>query len=145
MKYACMAVAALALTSAEAGFFPVQKPLHSRPPVAERRFASACIERKIAETKAKIADPKLAEMFEKCFANPLDTAVFMSKDADGNDDTCIIAGDLPDMWLRDSTTQALPYLPYMKEDDVLRRMIAGLLRRQFRCVCIDPYANSTLR
>lgn len=142
MPHAALVAAAVSLSIAATGFCPVETSIKDRPPVEERKFRSAAIERKLAETKAKIPDPKLAEMFEKCFANPLDMAVSYGHDEKGDDDTWIVAGDLPDMWLRDSTTQAMPYLPYMREDDGIRRMVRGLLRRQFKCINIDPYANA---
>lgn len=46
------------------------------------------------------------------------------------------------MWLRDSTAQVRPYLVIAKEDEDLAQMIAGLVKRQFRYICIDPYANA---
>lgn len=46
------------------------------------------------------------------------------------------------MWLRDSTAQIKPYLFLAKEDEEIRKIIAGLVKRQFRYICIDPYANA---
>lgn len=42
------------------------------------------------------------------------------------------------MWLRDSTAQMKPYLFLAKEDEEIRKIIAGLVKRQFRYICIDP-------
>ena len=46
------------------------------------------------------------------------------------------------MWLRDSTAQVRPYLPIAKDDADLADMIAGLVKRQFFYINIDPYANA---
>jgi meiotically up-regulated gene 157 (Mug157) protein len=46
------------------------------------------------------------------------------------------------MWLRDSTNQVLPYLPFASEDPKLESMLCGLVLRQASNVLIDPYANA---
>jgi meiotically up-regulated gene 157 (Mug157) protein len=56
--------------------------------------------------------------------------------------TFVITGDIPAMWLRDSTTQFTPYLLVMHDDERLQDLIAGLVRRQLRFVNLDPYANA---
>ncbi|MBT1160820.1 glycoside hydrolase family 125 protein [Bifidobacterium sp. SO1] len=79
-----------------------------------------------------------AENFNACFANTLLTTV--KRHEDGT--TFLLTGDIPAMWLRDSTAQVRPYLVIAKDDPDLSDMIAGLVRQQFRFIGIDPYANA---
>ena len=37
----------------------------------------------------------------------------------------VVTGDIPAMWLRDSSAQVWPYLMYANEDERLRKMIRG--------------------
>jgi meiotically up-regulated gene 157 (Mug157) protein len=47
-------------------------------------------------------------------------------------------------WFRDSTNQLLPYLPYASQDDGLRKLVCGLVRRHSRDVAWDPCASDAL-
>lgn len=113
-----------------------------RPPLSGRAFTSTAVEKTIESMMKEIKDPKLAWMFGNCFPNTLDTTVKYKIDNLGNPDTFIITGDIDAMWLRDSSAQVWPYLPLMKNDAALQQMIKGLIRRQFACICFDPYANA---
>jgi uncharacterized protein len=86
---------------------------------------------------ANLSDPQLDRMFRQCFPNTLDTTTVLTED-----DTYIITGDINAMWLRDSCAQVHPYLPFAGEDEVLARVIKGLIQRQARYINIDPYANA---
>ncbi len=45
-----------------------------------------------------------------------------------------LSGDIPAMWLRDSTWQMRPLLAVAADDDETARLIADVSRRQTRCV-----------
>lgn len=54
----------------------------------------------------------------------------------------VLTGDIPAMWLRDSTWQMRPLLAAAPGDDETCRLIADVSRRQAQFVLIDPYANA---
>ena len=113
-----------------------------RPPVENRLFSSRAIENEIERVTALLTNPKLRWMFENCFPNTLDTTVHFRIDSVGNPDTYVYTGDIPAMWLRDSGAQVWPYVRYAMCDPDLKDMISGTIRRQFKLINIDPYANA---
>lgn len=90
-----------------------------------------------AETKLA-AFPKLLRMFKNCYPNTLETTTKVLDDQS----VFVITGDIPAMWLRDSSAQVKHYLPLAAEDEQLQVLLAGLIRRQIAYIRLDPYANA---
>jgi meiotically up-regulated gene 157 (Mug157) protein len=98
------------------------------------------IQRKVESTLSSLnrVKPELVPLFEQCYRNTLDTTV--ERMADGT--TFVITGDIPAMWLRDSSAQIRPYVKFASQDAELAGMIRGLIVRQAEYVVLDPYANA---
>jgi uncharacterized protein len=116
----------------------------ARPPPSQRKFVSPVIDATILEVKSRMKDPVLAAMFENCLPNTLDTTVrpqpqccvmalhcvhvftqvqSFTSDSTGQPDSFIITGDIGAMWLRDSTNQISPYIPFVQHDAQLDALV----------------------
>ena len=82
--------------------------------------------------------PAVAPFARQCFLNTIETTV--QERADGT--TFVITGDIPAMWLRDSSVQVVNYIPYAVQDAHVRDILRGTIATQVQDICLDPYANA---
>ena len=83
-------------------------------------------------------NPKLAQVFRDCFMSTIRTTTEFLEDGT----VFVITGDIPAMWLRDSSCQVRHYVRLAREDEDVAALLRGLIRKQFRYIAIDPYANA---
>ncbi|MFC8064604.1 glycoside hydrolase family 125 protein [Streptomyces sp. NPDC057293] len=85
-----------------------------------------------------LGDPRFGRMLTRCLDDTLARTVRPMPDGTA----FVVTGDIPAMWLRDSTTQLMPYLALLRDDDGLQELVLAVLRRQFAQIARDPYANA---
>ena len=141
---------------------------NNRPEPSDRKFTSVAIDDLLKSLTPYFRNQDLAQIFNNCLPNTLDTTVyFFGNIAVNNDfisgrthykiykivklsrlnfryysDSFVITGDITALWLRDSMNQVMPYIPYASQDPELLSMIEGLIGRHARSVMIDPFANA---
>ncbi|CYV27686.1 twin-arginine translocation pathway signal [Streptococcus suis] len=102
-------------------------------------YTKEIIEKWLTDIQKKTADhPSWGSVFERCYKDTLDRTISQLEDGT----TFVLTGDIPAMWLRDSTAQVKPYLALAGKDETLRQMIVGLVERQMAFILMDPYANA---
>ncbi|MBR5453454.1 MAG: glycoside hydrolase family 125 protein, partial [Clostridia bacterium] len=81
--------------------------------------------------------PKLCQLYRNCCPNTIETAVQECDDGT----YFVLTGDIPAMWMRDSTAQVTHYIPVAKDPE-MAKILEGVIRRQLMYIEIDPYANA---
>ncbi|MFJ3407827.1 glycoside hydrolase family 125 protein [Promicromonospora sp. NPDC090134] len=95
----------------------------------------------LADLVARVGErlgSEVADAVGRCMADTL--ARTITPHPDGT--AFVITGDIPAMWLRDSTTQLAPFLHLVDRDERLADTIAAVSRRQQASILRDPYANA---
>ena len=83
-------------------------------------------------------ESKTAQLFRNCYPNTLATTTQPGE----NGRYFVFTGDIPAMWLRDSSAQVRHYLPIASKYPEIADVIEGLCRQQTFCILADPYANA---
>ena len=100
----------------------------------------ACVSKRMDEY-CKIIEkhsPKLASLYRNCYPNTLETATEILDDGS----IFVLTGDIPAMWLRDSTAEVSHYIPLAKDNADIRDIIGGVIRKQREYISLEPYANA---
>jgi meiotically up-regulated gene 157 (Mug157) protein len=92
----------------------------------------------VGDAVAARTDERTAAVFRRCFADTLEAT--MTPLPDGT--VFVLTGDIPAMWLRDSTTQLTPYLHFAADHPGLADLLVAINRRQLDDIAHDPYANA---
>lgn len=130
-------------------------------PVPEcRSFRSNAVERVIKDVTTRLIDRDLARLFENCYPSTLDTTVrwhVTGEETEGSQvdvrgilgeekvkgaQSFIVTGDINAEWLRDSTNQLAGYMPLLRKDEKLKRLVWGAINTQAGYVIESPYCNA---
>ncbi|MEK6345286.1 MAG: glycoside hydrolase family 125 protein, partial [Curtobacterium sp.] len=105
----------------------------------------AALLRTAADAVRNSAGERAGDLVEDALRRTLEDTITI--DDDGT--AFVITGDIPAMWMRDSTTQMLPYLRLVAAASTeapaaeeLADVLVAVVRRQFASIAHDPYANA---
>lgn len=111
-------------------------------PVTSNSVAEALPAKTLDDLVAAVAErtgsDRIATTFRSCYGNTIETTVQL----DDAGRPFVITGDIPAMWLRDSSAQLAPYLGIARDHEPMADLIAGVIRTQFRLIGVDSYANA---
>lgn len=80
----------------------------------------------------------LHKMIESGLKDTLNTTIKTLDDGT----TFVVTGDIPAMWLRDSSAQVRPFLYLANKSDKIKQMIRGVIEKHKDQILYDPYANA---
>ena len=86
----------------------------------------------------QLGDPAAGRMFARLMLNTWQTT--MTRRGDGT--IFVITGDIPAMWLRDSSAQLRPFVLLAPHSDEIVEVILGVVHHQWDCIERAPYANA---
>ncbi|AIQ45715.1 glycosyl hydrolase [Paenibacillus sp. FSL R7-0273] len=92
----------------------------------------------IDEKTCAIGKEGWGSQFQNCFSDTLLRTLNIQEDGS----VYLVTGDIPAMWLRDSTAQIQPYLVLAQTNEIFQTLLAGLVQKQCEYILIDPYANA---
>lgn len=98
----------------------------------------ALIERHAAAITDSIGRPEAGELFRTAMLNTWQTTLHPQPDGT----IFVLTGDIPAMWLRDSSAQLRPFVALARESQEVQDVIAKVIARQWQQIAIDPYANA---
>ncbi len=75
-------------------------------------------------------------------ASTLFHTLFSDFFSEGDGTTYVQTGDIPAMWLRDSSAQTIPYVRFAAAYPILAVRFGGVIARNARNIAADPYANA---
>jgi meiotically up-regulated gene 157 (Mug157) protein len=87
------------------------------------------LKNQVTESRYQLAKGAIERLFSQTLTKASDGSIF------------VITGDIPAMWLRDSTWQVRPLLASVA-DPTVAELIGNVSKRQIEQVLIDPYANA---
>lgn len=83
-------------------------------------------------------DKKATNLFRHAIVDTISNTVTVKE----NGEIFVATGDIPAMWLRDSTFQVLPYLELVDDIPSIKQLIHGVIKQQLSFLLHDPYANA---
>ncbi|MFE3263596.1 glycoside hydrolase family 125 protein [Streptomyces sp. NPDC059215] len=85
-----------------------------------------------------LGDPRFGQTLVRCLDDTLARTIRPMPDGTA----FVVTGDIPAMWLRDSSTQMMPYLAILQDNTALHDLLLAVLHRQFQQIARNPYANA---
>src|SRR5690606_21023451 len=111
-------------------------------PVTSNSVAEALPAKTLDDLVAAVAErtgsDRIATTFRSCYGNTIETTVQL----DDAGRPIVITGDIPAMWLRDSSAQLAPYRSIARYHEPRAVLTAGVRLSQFRLIGVDSYATA---